>query len=165
MSVTPHPYSPEGLAAKWDAMPGPWVKRKRGYFYRPDNCGYTSDILQAGHYPKEEAKAYCAESGGEVTCVPLAAYRDDLVKAAEAAKAALAQFDAAMSAVGEITVAHIPDTKLLERAVRNSRARDRRKGEKHERWVAVMDMFNLGSGLAGQLCRRFGLDPSEQVKR
>lgn len=65
----------------------------------------------------------------------------------------------------EVTVAAIPDEKLLERAVRNSRARDRRKGEKHERWVAVMDTFNLGSGFASQLCRRFGIDPWEQVKR
>lgn len=99
MAVTAHPYSKEGIAAKWDAMPGPWVKRKRGLFYRPDNCGYTGNVIEAGHYPKEEALAYCEGSFGEVTCAPLAAYREDLVRAAEAAKAALEKFDAAIAAI------------------------------------------------------------------
>lgn len=57
------------------------------------------------------------------------------------------------------------DDKLLERAVRGCRHRDRRKGEKHPRWVAVQDMFALGSTYSHQLCRRFGLDPDEMVKR
>lgn len=62
-------------------------------------------------------------------------------------------------------VSHIPDEVLLERAVHSARAWDRRRGEKHPRWVAVMDAFALGSTFAAQLCRRFGLDPDEMVKR
>lgn len=64
-----------------------------------------------------------------------------------------------------MSVSDIPDVKLLERAVRSARARDRRKGEKHERWIGVMDAFALGSTYAMDLCRRFGLDPFEQVHR
>lgn len=62
-------------------------------------------------------------------------------------------------------VNNIPDEKLLERAVRSARSRDCRKGQEHWRWVAVMDAFGLGSTYAHQLCRRFGLDPDEKVKR
>lgn len=63
------------------------------------------------------------------------------------------------------TVDDIKDEDLLRRAVRSCRARDRRKGEKHPRWTAVVDTFALGSTYAHQLCRRFDLDPDEQVKR
>ena len=63
------------------------------------------------------------------------------------------------------SVADIPDAQLLERAVKSARKRTARKGEKHPRWVAVMDTFQLGSGYAGELCRRFGLDPDEEVAR
>jgi len=59
----------------------------------------------------------------------------------------------------------IPYEELLRRAVTSARKRGSRKGEKHPRWVAVMDAFQLGSGYAGQLCRRFGLDPDEEVAR
>ena len=51
---------------------------------------------------------------------------------------------------------------LLRRAVRNARARHTRR--MHSRWVAVMDVFALGSTYANDLCRRFGLDPDEQVR-
>jgi hypothetical protein len=61
------------------------------------------------------------------------------------------------------TVADISDRELVARAVRNARARDKRKGQKHPRWLAVMDAFALGSTYAAQLCRRFGLDPDEKV--
>lgn len=60
------------------------------------------------------------------------------------------------------SVADIPDSELMERAVRNARAR---KSGWHPRWVAVMDNFHLGSTYAQQLCRRFGLDPDEEVRR
>lgn len=63
------------------------------------------------------------------------------------------------------SVFDIPDDDLLRRAVANCRARDARKGQKHQRWVAVMSTFALGSTYAKQLCRRFGLDPDEMVKR
>ncbi|UXN70928.1 hypothetical protein N8A98_06995 [Devosia neptuniae] len=62
-------------------------------------------------------------------------------------------------------VSEIPDDTLLERAVRNARSRAHRKGAKHPRWVGVMDAFSLGSTYAMQLCRRFGLEPDEQVNR
>jgi hypothetical protein len=63
------------------------------------------------------------------------------------------------------TVNDIPDEKLLERAVRGARSSIHRKGEKHLRWVAVMDTFGLGSTYSHQLCRRFGLDPDDEVWR
>ena len=63
------------------------------------------------------------------------------------------------------TVADIPDAELLKRAVRAARSQDYRKGYPHPRWVAVMYVFALGSTYAGQLCRRFGLDPDEEVRR
>lgn len=59
----------------------------------------------------------------------------------------------------------IPDEELLRRAVRTARCRSMRKGVKHPRWTAVMDAFCLGSTFAHQLCRRFDLDPDEEVKR
>ena len=34
-----------------------WVIRKRGYFYRPNRAGYTSDIAAAGRYTEADAKA------------------------------------------------------------------------------------------------------------
>lgn len=64
-----------------------------------------------------------------------------------------------------VSVSSIPDAKLLERAVISARSRRHYKGQKHPRWVAVMDAFQLGSTYAGELCRRFGLDPDEEVKR
>jgi hypothetical protein len=86
------------LQAKWDAMPGPWVKRKRGMFYRPNNQGYTAYIAEAGFWPKDEAKAYAAESWGEVTAAPAAAYREDMVAARDGAIAAIEKLDAAIAA-------------------------------------------------------------------
>jgi len=65
----------------------------------------------------------------------------------------------------EQSVSEIPDAELLSRAVNAARKRSARKGEKHPRWVAVMDAFQLGSGYAGELCRRFDLSPDEEVSR
>lgn len=62
-----------------------------------------------------------------------------------------------------LTVATIPDAELLERAVRTARPRSGRGYQ--PRWVGVMDSFALGSTWARQLCRRFGLDPDEKVRR
>jgi hypothetical protein len=64
-----------------------------------------------------------------------------------------------------MSVTDIPDETLLGRAVVSARKRSARKGEKHPRWAAVMDAFQLGSTYAGELCRRFGLDPNEEVAR
>lgn len=62
-------------------------------------------------------------------------------------------------------VSDISDHDLLRRAVKFARKRAARKGEKHARWVAVMDAFSLGSNYASELCLRFGLDPDEEVSR
>lgn len=60
------------------------------------------------------------------------------------------------------SVADIPDTELLRRAVKNARPYGR---VKNARWVAVMELFGLGSTYSAQLCKRFDLDPDELVKR
>lgn len=65
----------------------------------------------------------------------------------------------------EQTVNSISNNELVRRAIRGARARQTRKGEKHPRYVAVMDLFALGSTFAYQLCRRYGLDPEEMVAR
>lgn len=57
------------------------------------------------------------------------------------------------------------DAALLGRAVHSCRDRSKRKGQKHPRWVAVMDAFALGSTFSRALCLRFGLDPDEPVAR
>lgn len=68
-------------------------------------------------------------------------------------------------ATSTASVADIPDDELLKRAVGNARGLSMRKGYKHWRWVAVQDAFALGSTYSAQLCRRFGFDPFELVKR
>lgn len=65
----------------------------------------------------------------------------------------------------ENDVSMIPDAKLLERAVRSARSNRYPKRRAHSRWIAVMDMFALGSTFAHQLCRRYGADPDEMVRR
>jgi len=42
------------------------IIRKRGYFYRPDWCGYTASIHEAGRYPRQEAEDH-ATTSDEVT--------------------------------------------------------------------------------------------------
>jgi hypothetical protein len=61
-------------------------------------------------------------------------------------------------------VSEIPDEELLRRAVTGARDRKTPRHNKHPRWVAVMDLFLLGSTYSHELCRRFGLDPDEQVR-
>lgn len=57
----------------------------------------------------------------------------------------------------------IGDDELLSRAVKNARAR---RGTGYcSRWVAVSELFCMGSTYSQALCRRFGLDPDEQVRR
>jgi len=57
------------------------------------------------------------------------------------------------------TVASIPDADLVERAVRNAHIGRPKK----VRWGHVADAFVLGSTFSWQLCKRFGLDPEEEV--
>ena len=47
------------------------------------------------------------------------------------------------------------DGDLVERAVRGAKLKGR------PRWVAVKDVFAVGSTSAHRLCERFGLDPEE----
>lgn len=56
----------------------------------------------------------------------------------------------------------IPDNELLYSIVRNIRPQ---RGRKCYRWVAIMELTMLGSGYSQQLCRRFGMDPDEMIKR
>lgn len=58
-----------------------------------------------------------------------------------------------------MSVDDIPDEELLGRAVHSARKYRR----KHARWVAVMHVFQLGSTYSAQLCRRFGMDPDEEI--
>lgn len=57
-------------------------------------------------------------------------------------------------------VSDIPDSELVERAVRNAR---HGREEGHVLWSYVTDAFGLGSTYAAQLCRRFGLDPEHRT--
>lgn len=59
------------------------------------------------------------------------------------------------------SVEDIPDKDLLERAVRNAKPRKGRV----PKWSAVSDTFGLGSTYSIQLCRRFDVDPDQQVGR
>jgi len=59
------------------------------------------------------------------------------------------------------SVNEIPDAKLIERAVRNSRPRNPGKSP---RWHAVSVVFALGSTFAMELCRKYGVDPHEQIE-
>ena len=56
----------------------------------------------------------------------------------------------------------IADEALLRRAVHQARGPGRGYVA---RWVAVMDLFMLGSTYARGLCLRFDLDPDERVRR
>ena len=53
------------------------------------------------------------------------------------------------------------DEDLLRDAVRCARPRYRAG----PRWAAVMETFALGSSYSFALCRRFGFDPEEKIKR
>ena len=53
----------------------------------------------------------------------------------------------------------IPDSELVERAVRNAHLGH----AKARRWAHVMGAFGCGSTVAHGLCARFGLDPDEEI--
>ena len=58
----------------------------------------------------------------------------------------------------------IPDNVLLQRVLRNLQTHGR-SHEKLPLWSIVSERFALGSTYAEQLCRRFGLNPDEIVRR
>lgn len=64
----------------------------------------------------------------------------------------------------DASVNDIPDAELLGRAVRGFKPIKRGDGGIY-RWAAVGARFALGSTYAHQLCRRFGLDPDEKVRK
>ena len=55
------------------------------------------------------------------------------------------------------------DEELLLRAVKNARSFHAKNGARHPQWVGVMSQFMLGSTYSRALCRRFGIDPDEEV--
>ena len=50
---------------------------------------------------------------------------------------------------------------LLKRAVKYAKPRSATRVPK---WAAVIDVFHTGSGVAQELCRRFGVDPDVMVE-
>lgn len=48
-----------------------WVLMKRGYYYRPNAHGYTSELTEAGRYTEEEAKRHVNPHDEPVTMHPL----------------------------------------------------------------------------------------------
>lgn len=55
------------------------------------------------------------------------------------------------------------ERELLERALRNIRGKGLRGY--NTRWIRVKETFGVGSGVANALCREFGLDPEEELRR
>ena len=51
-----------------------WVIRKRGYFYRPNRAGYTSDIAAAGRYTEADAKAEATLEPEHISAHPLSEF-------------------------------------------------------------------------------------------
>lgn len=54
----------------------PVFKVKHDLFYKPNNCGYTNNILEAGLYEREEGLDYCFGKGDkngrwEVCAMPI----------------------------------------------------------------------------------------------
>jgi hypothetical protein len=64
----------------------------------------------------------------------------------------------------EPSVNDIPDNELLGRVLRDLARRGRAR-HKRPLWSVVSELFALGSGYSCQLCRRFGLDPDQMVRR
>jgi hypothetical protein len=56
--------------------------------------------------------------------------------------------------------AELSDVELLRRAITHSRLSGFAIVEK---WRAVSVLFSVGSAVAQQLCKRFGVDPNQQV--
>lgn len=62
------------------------------------------------------------------------------------------------------TVADIPDTELVRRAIQGLRKLPKtQRARTVPLWSKVSRRFGLGSTYSAQLCRRYGLNPYEQV--
>lgn len=46
----------------------PVLKYKNGLYYRPNNCGYTNSLLEAGLYNRDEAIKYCFDGESNGSC-------------------------------------------------------------------------------------------------
>jgi hypothetical protein len=55
----------------------------------------------------------------------------------------------------------LSDNALLWRAVKNARSHQVRR--RHQRWVAVMELFEITASEAKGLCKQFDCDPEETV--
>lgn len=68
--------------------------------------------------------------------------------------------------MGDGSVNDIADAELIRRVIEGVRKLPRSSRARTEPlWSRVGDRFCLGSTYAMQLCRRFGFDPDEQVRR
>lgn len=48
-----------------------YLKKKGGYYYRPNACGYTTFIYAAGLFDESECKYELANPDGEVDAIPV----------------------------------------------------------------------------------------------
>jgi hypothetical protein len=112
----------------------------RGRYRRAEGKGYTDDIAKAGVFTVEIARLNCEGSHGEN--YPIAIESANPTPAPRTG-----------------TVADKPDAELVEYTVRNAG----RLLPRNPRWHHVAEAIGLGSTYAAQLCRRFGLDPEEEV--
>lgn len=58
-------------------------------------------------------------------------------------------------------MSELSDNALLWRAVKNARSHQVRR--RHQRWVAVMELFEITADEAKGLCRQFDYEPDEMV--
>lgn len=58
-------------------------------------------------------------------------------------------------------MSELSDNALLWRAVKNARSLQVRR--RHQRWVAVMELFEITADEAKALCKQFDYDPDEVV--
>lgn len=47
-----------------------WLIKKRGYYYRPNWCGYTANAAEAGRYTRSQADRQAAVEPENFTIVP-----------------------------------------------------------------------------------------------
>jgi hypothetical protein len=66
------------------------VIRKNGYFYRPEWCGYTASIEEAGRYDQAVAERHAANTEG-VTVHQISEFSEALAPALERARRAVEQ--------------------------------------------------------------------------
>jgi hypothetical protein len=58
-----------------------WLIRKNGLFYRPDRSGYTADVIYAGLYTEDEAKAEAHKEPHTMSAVHVSQFADQISEA------------------------------------------------------------------------------------